>query len=369
LVRVVLGEAAEPHPGPIQLALMGSGILVSGQASSLEELERVLEGIHPDAVVLGPHMGAMAVLTARDKAPGAAIVVVWPSGVSGAIADEQVAPTHIVQELGLAVRRAVARVPLHPAAAELAPVIDISALRAVGTEVPEPLVILSSASTTEPAEAEVVEIGEARSRRRALPALLAAAAFLLIVVVGVSLNKLPTRTGALPPPPTTSSPTPQSPGPTGSNSNSNSNTNQTQPSTNPPAPIQEAALVVSQTGTSATGVATGVGGQSQGAGGSGGGGVSGGGGGSGGGGTGGGSGPPATQGPPFGRASHGPPAVAGKSREHGFTGQHGKSGEQHGKSGEQHGKSGEQHGKSREQHGKSGEQHGKSGQQHGHSSR
>src|SRR5438876_313197 len=112
-VRVVLGEAAEPYPGPLRLALLGARIDVVGQASNIAELDRVLDGVHPEALVLDAQMGALAVLAARERSPGSGIVVVWPAGVSAEIADERVEPSRVVHELGPAVRR-VARARVQP---------------------------------------------------------------------------------------------------------------------------------------------------------------------------------------------------------------------------------------------------------------
>jgi len=66
-------------------------------------------------------------LTARMKAPRARVVVVWPKGVSPAIADAWVEPRHAEQDLGSVVRRVTRSLSVEPQkSAETAPVVWIS---------------------------------------------------------------------------------------------------------------------------------------------------------------------------------------------------------------------------------------------------
>ena len=111
VVRVVLGEGAETYSGPLRSALEHEGFDIIGQASNRDQLEQVLAAAEPTAIVLDAKMDAMAVLVAREKLPNAGIVVVWPRGVIAPVADEQVEPSRVYQDLGRAVRR-VARLAL-----------------------------------------------------------------------------------------------------------------------------------------------------------------------------------------------------------------------------------------------------------------
>ncbi|HET9672331.1 MAG TPA: hypothetical protein VFQ40_05725 [Actinomycetota bacterium] len=111
-IQVVLGEG-EPDAGFLRFVLEGEGFDLVGLASSDEELDRILRGASPTVIVLDGGITATAALRAKERAPGAALVVVWPEGVAPTLADEHVEPATIVEELGPAVRRAAleARVP------------------------------------------------------------------------------------------------------------------------------------------------------------------------------------------------------------------------------------------------------------------
>src|SRR5205823_9309314 len=104
-VRVVVGEAGEPSRGALRFVLDGEGFEVVGEGSTPAELEQILGEAEPAVVVLGADISAKAVLTVRQQAPFAKVIVVWPLGVSAAIADERVEPSRIYHELGVAVRR------------------------------------------------------------------------------------------------------------------------------------------------------------------------------------------------------------------------------------------------------------------------
>ena len=114
-VQVVLGEA-ERADGLLRFVLEGEGFDLVGLASSDEELERVLRGARPSVVVLDGGISAAAALRARESLEDAALVVVWPDGISAVLAEERVEPSLVIEDLGDAVRRAVDRVrpPIEP---------------------------------------------------------------------------------------------------------------------------------------------------------------------------------------------------------------------------------------------------------------
>ena len=105
-VQVVLGEA-ERTDGLLRFILEAEGFDIIGLASDDEELARVLRGARPAVVVLDGGISAAAALEARQRVAGAALVVVWPDGVSAVIAEERVDPDEVIEDLGDAVRRAV----------------------------------------------------------------------------------------------------------------------------------------------------------------------------------------------------------------------------------------------------------------------
>ncbi len=106
-VRVVVGEAAPAGAGTLRSILQAEGFEVVGQASSAEQLKPVLAAADPQVIVFDAYTTATTVLSARDWAPRAGIVVVWPSSVLAPGADQQVEPARAQTELGDAVRRAV----------------------------------------------------------------------------------------------------------------------------------------------------------------------------------------------------------------------------------------------------------------------
>jgi hypothetical protein len=111
-VQVVLGEA-ERTDGLLRFVLEAEGFDIVGLASDDQELGRVLRGARPAVVVLDGGISAPAALEARERSHGAALVVVWPDGVSAAIAEERVDPYEAIADLGDAVRRAVQRAELN----------------------------------------------------------------------------------------------------------------------------------------------------------------------------------------------------------------------------------------------------------------
>lgn len=108
-VQVVLGEA-ERADGLLRFVLEAEGFDLIGMASNEEELARVLRGAKPSVLVLDGGISAAAALDARQQIDGAALVVVWPDGVSAVLAEERVEPHMVIEDLGDAVRRAAARV-------------------------------------------------------------------------------------------------------------------------------------------------------------------------------------------------------------------------------------------------------------------
>jgi hypothetical protein len=107
-VQVVLGEA-ERTDGLLRFVLEAEGFDIVGLASDDRELVRVLRGARPAVVVLDGGISVAAALEARQRSNGAALVVVWPDGVSAVIAEERVDPYEAIADLGDAVRRAVHR--------------------------------------------------------------------------------------------------------------------------------------------------------------------------------------------------------------------------------------------------------------------
>jgi hypothetical protein len=107
-VQVVLGEA-ERTDGLLRFVLEAEGFDIVGLASDDDELVRVLRGARPAVVVLDGGISVAAALEARQRSHGAALVVVWPDGVSAVIAEERVDPYEAIADLGDAVRRAVHR--------------------------------------------------------------------------------------------------------------------------------------------------------------------------------------------------------------------------------------------------------------------
>ncbi len=106
VVRIVLGEV--DAPGSLHYLLESEGFLVVARASDEVELARVLEhGLDPDVVVLDTDISVESVLVARQRAPAAHIIVVWPDGVQNLPHTERIAPWLVYEQLGPAIRRAV----------------------------------------------------------------------------------------------------------------------------------------------------------------------------------------------------------------------------------------------------------------------
>jgi hypothetical protein len=105
-VRVVLAEV--DAPGSLHYLLEAEGFQVVGCASDDVELGRVLQqDVDPDVIVLDTDISATSVLVAREHAPDAHVIVLWPEGVQLPTGTERVAPLLVYERLGPAIRQAV----------------------------------------------------------------------------------------------------------------------------------------------------------------------------------------------------------------------------------------------------------------------
>ena len=110
VVRVVLAEV--DGPGSLHYLLESEGFLVVARASDEAELARVLDnGLDPDVVVLDTDISVESVLIARQRAPSAHVIVLWPDGVQNLPNTERIAPWLVYELLGPAIRRAVRERP------------------------------------------------------------------------------------------------------------------------------------------------------------------------------------------------------------------------------------------------------------------
>ena len=102
--RVVLAEA--DAPGSLHYLLEAEGFQVVGCASNEDELGRVLgQGVRPDVIVLDADVVATSSLVARQLAPEAHVIAVWPEAVQPPPGGERVDPRMVYEELGPAIRR------------------------------------------------------------------------------------------------------------------------------------------------------------------------------------------------------------------------------------------------------------------------
>jgi DNA-binding NarL/FixJ family response regulator len=120
--RIVLAEAAPT--GTLHYLLEAEGFRVVGCASNEVELNRVLaQGISPDAIVLDRDITVSSLSVASELAPDAEVIVIWPDGVQAPTGTRRVAPRLVYEELGPAIRFALAagmpRDPVAPAATAL----------------------------------------------------------------------------------------------------------------------------------------------------------------------------------------------------------------------------------------------------------
>src|SRR6478672_2087223 len=102
--RVVLAEA--DAPGSLHYLLEAEGFSVVGCAGDEEELGRVLgQDLRPDVIVLDADIVATSTLVARELAPDAHVIAVWPDAVQPPPGGERVDPRMVYEELGPAIRR------------------------------------------------------------------------------------------------------------------------------------------------------------------------------------------------------------------------------------------------------------------------
>ncbi len=102
--RVVLAEV--DAPGSLNYLLEAEGFHVVGCASDERELSRVLgQGLDPDVIVLDADIAATSALVARELAPEAHVIAIWPDGVLPPAGGEQVSPRLVYEDLGPMIRR------------------------------------------------------------------------------------------------------------------------------------------------------------------------------------------------------------------------------------------------------------------------
>jgi hypothetical protein len=167
-VQVVLGEA-ERTDGLLRFVLEGEGFDIIGLAADDRELTRVLRGARPAVIVLDGGISATAALEARRSCPGASLVVVWPDGVSAAVAEEHVEPDLVISDLGEAVRRADRRAELRKPPDPLPEL-----LRLATTERPVPVPVRKAPVRSTASK-------PARTARRGSRILVAAATWMLVI--------------------------------------------------------------------------------------------------------------------------------------------------------------------------------------------
>jgi hypothetical protein len=103
-VRVVLAEA--DAPGSLHYLLEAEGFQVVGCAADEHELGRVLgQDLEPDVIVLDADITATSLLVARELAPEAHVIAVWPDDVLPPPGGDRVSPRLVYEELGPAIRR------------------------------------------------------------------------------------------------------------------------------------------------------------------------------------------------------------------------------------------------------------------------
>lgn len=168
-VQVVLGEA-ERTDGLLRFVLEAEGFDVVGLASDDQELMRVLRGARPAVVVLDGGISVAAALEARQRSDGAALVLVWPDGVSAVIAEERVDPYEAIADLGDAVRRAAHHAELGEETERREAPIRIPDAPDVASTIVSGLVRVPNGSPT-----------RARSRGRRARLLVAAATWVLVL--------------------------------------------------------------------------------------------------------------------------------------------------------------------------------------------
>jgi hypothetical protein len=102
--RVVLAEV--DAPGSLHYLLEAEGFHVVGCAGDDEELGRVLgQGVRPDVIVLDADVVASSSVVARELAPEAHLIAIWPEAVQPPPGGERISPRQVYEELGPAIRR------------------------------------------------------------------------------------------------------------------------------------------------------------------------------------------------------------------------------------------------------------------------
>ena len=109
--RIVVGEGQTLRRGLLRFVLEGEGYEVVAEAGSSAELARMVAVHEPDVVVLDDGIGATAVQMARELAPKAKVILVWPGAVVPIGGDARVEPAEVLKELATAVQKVTA----HPA--------------------------------------------------------------------------------------------------------------------------------------------------------------------------------------------------------------------------------------------------------------
>ena len=107
--RIVVGEGQTLRKGLLRFVLEGEGYDVVAEAGSSAELARMVAVHEPDVVVLDDGIGATAVQMARELAPKAKVILVWPGAVVPIGGDARVEPAEVLKELGGAVQKVTAR--------------------------------------------------------------------------------------------------------------------------------------------------------------------------------------------------------------------------------------------------------------------
>jgi hypothetical protein len=103
-VSVVLAEA--DAPGSLHYLLEAEGFRVVGCASDEHELSRVLgQDLDPDVIVLDADIAATSLLVAREHAPDAHVIAIWPDDVAPPPGGERVSPRLVYEDLGPTIRR------------------------------------------------------------------------------------------------------------------------------------------------------------------------------------------------------------------------------------------------------------------------
>ena len=125
--RVVLAEV--DAPGSLHYLLEAEGFHVVGCASDERELSRVLgQGLDPDVIVLDADIAATSVLVARDHAPEAHVIAIWPDDVSPPPGGERVSPRLVYEDLGPMIRRHLDK-RVVPVPDVVVPSVELAAIR------------------------------------------------------------------------------------------------------------------------------------------------------------------------------------------------------------------------------------------------